>query len=695
MNPARGVRCARHFRPARAALPHFNHSAVMSNAGIVMRQALGTPPATSPAAWLFSPDLLPFTAPVADTGLLTTRYDTGFAQAPVPGQANSLYVRGQNRSAASQKATVHLWSVQHNPLAGPFSDLLTPANWDATQFSAPTVSISAANQNDVALGAAPLVWTPPEQAAITSEYVLIAWLDGGGNPPPDWSTMQPFTKLDALRQYVEGNPSLVMLDTAYQGMFVRQDPGQGSRVSSPGATWNRSPDLILYSGAPAYDTTLLKRATDWSVHQPATVGQNDLYLRGVNTASSTVTARISFFYAVNTPGANNPLLSPAGWKSDAMTVGGTAQNYVTATGNASGDFMLNSQPLVWQPAAAPPPGSTYAVIAWIDNTNGSAPPPFASLPAFASLASLGEYVQGVRNMVLWDGSFGGLFVRQFAGQTAAQPGTGALTSPDIIVTGAAAAQDAGAFTAAASYSPGTISNAAVTGVPNFVYLRAINPNNGTQKARVYLYSGDTATPNLGNVTSQGFTVAGNPQNWVDLSADKQNQVLVSTVPVVWVPTSPASSQSRQFLLAYVDGSGDPQPPDFGVVGYLTLDAITTFVATQPQLSWVQVTNTPPSPQPSFATQYGVAAATAGRYLVGLQFTNLPVDGSVTVSIPGPDAADTLVIPSFHPPSPNAVAAWAVTYPAGFQTSAAVSYWAGATTPPTGANATLFMIAYPT
>lgn len=675
-----------------------------SGIGIVVRQALGTPPATSPAAWMYSPDLLPFTSALRDTALLTARYDTGFVQAPIPQQGNTLYVRGKNTGATAQTTTVYLYSVQHNPLAGKFSDLLYPQRWDSSVFTVDgtagnAVTLTAANAGDVVLGAYPLVWTPDAQESETSEYVLLAWIDPGGQPPPDFTKMKPFPTLDSLRQYVEGHGNLVVLDTAYSGMFARQNGSQGPRISGADTSWSSSPDLILYSGKEAYDTALLEDALTWSVHQPpAAGGLNYLYIRGFNASAGSLNARVAFFYAVNDPtAAKNPLLDPSTWKSDAMTYSGTAQNYVTIASNATGDFMLNDTPLVWQPAA-PPSGTTYALIAWIDDTNGSNPPPFASLPAFGSLDALADYVRGVRNLVLWDGSYDGLFVRQFPGQTAAQAGTGALMSPDIILAGTAAAQDASAFTAASSYTPGTVSNAATTGVPNFVYIRAINPNNRAQRARVYLFLGDEAKPSFGALSNSGFTVGGKTQNWVDLEADTQNEVLISTVPIVWIPPPPATPQSQQFLLTYVDGSATPQPPDFSAVGYTQFDAIETFVATQPQLSWVRVINTLPDPKPTFTAQYPqppTAVTTAGRYLVGLQFVNIPIDGSVTLSIPGPDAANTIVVPSFHPSTPNAAVVWTATYPAGFPLSAVVSYWQGSTAAPTGATVQFLMVPYPT
>ena len=110
-----------------------------------------------------------------------------------------------------------------------------------------------------------------------------------------------------------------------------------------------------------------------------------------------------------------------------------------------------------------------------------------------------------------------------------------------------------------------------------------------------------------------------------------------------------------------------------------------------------MTSTAPANPPSWSASYPqtpITAPAAGRYLVGLQFVNLPVDGSLQICVPGPDAASTIVVTSFSPPSPNGVAAWPATYPQGFPVSAEVSYTHGPTTPPKGANATFVMLPYP-
>lgn len=92
--------------------------------GITLRQTLG---AISPTTWSSSPDLMPFAAPVSDTSFLTTLYGTAFAQPPLPGQANEVYVRGKNDGTGAASATVSLYWVEH--VSGFGDPLLTRSNW--------------------------------------------------------------------------------------------------------------------------------------------------------------------------------------------------------------------------------------------------------------------------------------------------------------------------------------------------------------------------------------------------------------------------------------------------------------------------------------------------------------------------------------------------------------------------------------
>jgi hypothetical protein len=678
----------------------------MSATGIVIRQAIGTP--TTDQAWLNSPDILvyPGTQP-GNTNLFTTPafYATGLSQAPLINGSNYIYVRGQNAASGAQTSTVYLFSADHNPRGSRFgnpSQLLVPSQWQSANFTVNgkaqnSVSITASAQNDIVLGASPLVWTPPPMANNYDNYCLIVWVDNtsdNSNPPP-FSSWPQLNSLDDLVAKLNANPNMAILDTSHtSGMFMRQFMGQSYNVSQPTNTpWQASPDIAVYAGTAQYDLSLLQAAPNWAFHQMPQTGQgksNNIYVRGYSTASVSVTARISFYYVEDnqSTGANNPLLSPQNWKTDSFTYNGTAQNFLTITGASTFIFMTNSTPLVWSPPT-PDGGTSYCLIAWIDNTNGSNPPPFANLPAFTDVNALSQYIEGQRSIVAWDTASNGLFARQFPGQTVSQTGTGAQTSPDIIVTGPQAIQDASTLTTQSSYNSTTLNQNITLGERNFIYLRVLNPQNVQQSARVYLYYATTATISPPSWSSQGFTVAGMNQNWVDMEADTLNQVLVTTVPVVWVAPSP---QSQYILIAYVDTSENPQPPDFSPFGYTQVSAITQFVSTQPQLVWLSLTNTVPAAAPTMSFEYPLPThSTATQQYVGIQLKNIPADGTVSISIPGPDAADTIINASMRVPDPNAAVVWAVSYPANFQNSLILNYWKGNTLPPGGANITLIVL----
>jgi hypothetical protein len=488
---------------------------------------------------------------------------------------------------------------------------------------------------------------------------------------------------------VEANPNMTLLVTSYSGMLVRRYVDQEENVSIAGAPgWGSSPDLLLFAGGPPFDPAIIQSAPDWSFHQPPVAGQaNNVYVRGVNVSSGGLRVRVSFSYAVNNPTASpNPLLDPGTWKTDAMTVGGTAQSYVDLTSVAPADRMTNTVPLVWSPAA-PPSGGRYVLIAWVDNTGGSAPPPFASLPKFTSLASLSEYFQGQGNVATWDTMLPGLFMRQSLGQTPMQPGT-AGNSPDIIVYGPSAAQSANGFTTPMSYNFTTLYQTATSSQRNFIYVRALNPQNGHGSARVYLYYAASTTLAPTGWSTDSFYVAGKPQNWVDLSSDTANEVLVSTVPVAWQATQPPAG-SQWMIIACVVVGDDPQPPDFSEIGYGNAATVTKFVATQPQIAWVAVTSNPADPAPSMWFDAPLAPNAAGtQQWVGVQFITMPADGTFSISIPGPDAANTVLGSGLRIPDGNAAIVWPVTYPPNFQTSAIVNYFQGGASPAKGSNIVL-------
>jgi hypothetical protein len=447
------------------------------------------------------------------------------------------------------------------------------------------------------------------------------------------------------------------------GIVIRQKLDPASPVLT------QSPDLIVTDAGETLTSLLrnMEAYLTWYFSQAPVPGSaNSLYVRGISSGNVGAQRARVYLYWVSA----EDLLNPAKWDSSGFTVDGTAQNHVQLSTVSLNQIVTAA--MGWTPPAGI--GTRYFLISWTDNSVDPHPPQWPSEP-FADRAAFDAYVaQHDCSMAVLDTVYRGAFLRQFPGQTVFQGGTGARTSPDLIVSGAAAARDAAHFATPGSYNPGKISGTAASGVRNFVYIRALHTTDGPARARVYVYWARTSNVSPTSWNRTNFTFAGRPQNWVDLHAAAGNDVMVSTVPLVW--SAPLSGDV--LLAAYADSSPNPQPPNFTPFGFLDPDTVAKFVASSPRLSWLTITGQQ-VPTPTMTSQTPLTAGTGNNSLyVGARFTDVPVGGTLSLSVPGPDAASTIVVDSMRVPDPEALVAWPVTYPDDFQTSAVISYYEDST-----------------
>lgn len=466
------------------------------------------------------------------------------------------------------------------------------------------------------------------------------------------------------------------------GIYIRQQMPNG-------ASYTNSPDLFVAGTSAPFDTEPYTdpKAYHWYFSQAPVFGAaNYLFVRGVNyTPTGSQTSRVYFYFA-----QSDQVLDPTKWQSTGFTVGGVTQNYATLSALSLYQFVLPSAQVMWTPPTPTTQGATYYLISWIDNSASPVPPTFPNIP-FANLAALEQYVQQNPSMALLDTVYRGAFIRQFPAQTVNQGGTGALTSPDLISTGMLATANFAAFASSGSYNPGVPAANVTLGMYNFIYVRAINTALGAAKARVYLYWTAASSPNPTGWRTSQFTVAGVAQNWVDLTASASQQIMVSAMPVVWTaPNDTAPSDC--ILIAYVDNSTSPAPPDFTAFGYAGMAGVTAFLASHPQMSGLQLVG---AATPGYTLSWNQSLSPGnddgGTVYVGVQLQNIPIDGTISFSVPGPDQADTLVIQNMRVPDPNAYVVWKVTYPANYVTNMALTYVQGATPPPGGANILPFVM----
>jgi hypothetical protein len=488
----------------------------------------------------------------------------------------------------------------------------------------------------------------------------------------------------------------------YSGMFLRQYMGQTSNAI-PNATddWLYSPDLLVYGTAAAYSTSNFNNSSDdyesrsWFFSQAPTPGAaNYVYVRGLSLSpnfSCTV-----YLYCCEAA----TLLQPKNWLATGFTVAQdqgapTSVNHFNLTSVSvkqlvtSYDAVNQKGSLVtWTPPAAS--GTPhYYLIAWIDNSGtGGDPPPFSDLSAFADLPALARYVKAHPNMAMLDTWYNGTFVRQYAGQLNYQQGTAAQASPDLIVTGTSAAPDWTAYAAQSSYASTTLNQNGTLRMRNFVYVRGLNTTSAQKTSRVYLYYTTSDQLSPVNWRSDTFTVAGRSCNYVDITA-AAGGIAVSQLPVVWLLDG-VNSGANYVLISYTDDSGEPQPPDFSIFGYVNDQMIQQFVATQPRISWLHINGSPPPQAPDLSYEFPLGVG-AGNAYVGLQFTNINTSCTMSFSVPGSAASNTLVVQGMHVPDPNAAVSWLMNFPAALNTSLVLNLWANQGSNGNGANVKALVI----
>jgi hypothetical protein len=484
--------------------------------------------------------------------------------------------------------------------------------------------------------------------------------------------------------------------SVYSGMFLRQYMGQ-QRTDIPNVTdsWLYSPDLLVYGAAAAYTTSDFNSSLDdfesrsFFFSQPPTPGAtNYVYVRG-KALGDNGTCTVYLYYCEAAA-----LLQPRSWQSGSFTValdkGAPAnQNHFSLSTVTANQLVTSYDPVnqkgslvTWTPptASAPP---HYYLIAWVDNSgDGSGRPPFSDLKPFADLAALATYVKSNPNMTMLDTWYNGMFLRQYAGQLNYQEGVAGQGSPDLIVTGTEALADPTSYATASAYASTTLNQGVTLQMRNFVYPRLLNTSAATKTARVYLYH--TTSDQIGPVNwqSTGFTLAGARCNYVDITA-AAGAIAVAQLPLVWRVDNVGKGVNH-VLISYTDDSGSQDPPDFSMFGYVSPLMIQQFVATQPRISWLQINGSEPAAVPDMSYEFPMKIP-AGQFYVGLQFSKITTSGTVTFSLPGSAASNTLVLTGMHVPDANAAVTWPLSFAAALNTSLVLNFWSNGGANGDGAN----------
>lgn len=245
----------------------------------------------------------------------------------------------------------------------------------------------------------------------------------------------------------------------------------------------------------------------------------------------------------------------------------------------------------------------------------------------------------------------GLFVRDQLGQLPNQPGTTFSMSPDIITSGAQPAPDASQFVTPDGYATDFGANV-ILNQPNFVYLRALNTDPAiptTGRAWFYYTESDLALwPTKWR--SDSILVDGNAQNYQDIAAAATNQACQPNSPFVWTPPLPASN-THYCCVSWMENppvSSPPQDPILKLPPFATFDDLVNFILSHPNMGWRNEMNVAGLGATWSLTTNIAGPASGEPFLVGVQCTNMPTDGQISFSIPGPIPSIPAIIVPMSP-----------------------------------------------
>lgn len=179
----------------------------------------------------------------------------------------------------------------------------------------------------------------------------------------------------------------------------------------------------------------------------------------------------------------------------------------------------------------------------------------------------------------------GIFMRDYIGQTpTSNTGSGWTLSPDIIPWGPTVYTPTSDFGNAANYNTDYGTGRTMTeGMINNVYVRGLNTAAGLQKSRVYFFWVQAATVLVPTQWSFfGFQYQGNPQNWLDITAQAINDIAYSEGPLFWIPST---QYPHYCLVVWVDNSSNPVEPDLTQYAFATCDELGQFIMSHPNVAW--------------------------------------------------------------------------------------------------------------
>jgi hypothetical protein len=280
-------------------------------------------------------------------------------------------------------------------------------------------------------------------------------------------------------------------------------------------------------------------------------------------------------------------------------------------------------------------------------------------------------------------SYTGIFIRDAVGDTPNNPKNASWTnSPDIMISGPTPLKDPSVIVNVNNYNQGLPQLNSQTPLQNnWVYVRGINSINTPQTSTFYLYYVDTSIvlwPQNWKYDTITFNTV--TQNWQTLTA-QGNGITGTTVPFGWTP--PRQGIHYCTTVWVNNGTNQLTPPNLYAIG--AVNDMANFIMTHPNVGWKNTIEVDAT-QPTIQNSSPIIGPTSGGVMnIGVQCQNLPTDGYISFSVPGPDSANTIIFPRTKIISPNYAPTFQVSYPPGFNTSLQFIYEQGPSGTPDGAN----------
>jgi DNA-binding beta-propeller fold protein YncE len=295
-------------------------------------------------------------------------------------------------------------------------------------------------------------------------------------------------------------------------------------------------------------------------------------------------------------------------------------------------------------------------------------------------------------------AYQGLFLRDYVGQTPSSGNTtGAWTTcPDIWASGQALLPNPDQ-TLVQGYNtntpPANTIYVSGAGEDNLVYVRGLNTVNGASTSRVWLYyvngGGDPSLmlwPN--NWMNQGVTQLNNSNTYIEVSSSALNEIDYTFPPFDWKAV-PVNGHYCMIAWVEVPPISEPATDPRSGIGYIgTWNQLASFVQTHPNMGWLNTTDVPTPTNQTWTLNMALTGPpVGGLFKAGLQFTNIPTDASFSMSIVGPDSKGSITVPKTPVTSSGETYLVPLDWTGhdNFAGSALVTYYAGATPTPPGAN----------